>query len=78
MAPDNYFRMEGQSLWVRVGSAIRLDGDEVTLAEIYRDAGYSTAAFISNSMLQRRVGLDAGFDHYDDDLPERSQPFGYL
>jgi arylsulfatase A-like enzyme len=48
----------------------RLDGEE-TLALRLRAAGYATAAFIGNMVLQRRVGLDAGFDVYDDELPRR-------
>ena len=48
-----------------------------TLASVFRDAGYDTAAFISNSIIQSRVGLDAGFDVYDDALPdsERNRPY---
>jgi arylsulfatase A-like enzyme len=41
-----------------------------TLAESFREAGYVTAAFVSNVMLKRLSGLDSGFDHYDDELPE--------
>jgi len=48
----------------------RLDGQE-TLAERLHTAGYATAAFIGNMVLQRRIGLDAGFDVYDDELPVR-------
>jgi arylsulfatase len=50
-----------------------------TLASVFRDAGYDTAAFISNSIIRRRVGLDAGFDVYDDALPdsERNRPYAF-
>jgi arylsulfatase A-like enzyme/Tfp pilus assembly protein PilF len=41
-----------------------------TLAETLRAAGWSTAAFVSGFPLQRLFGLDRGFDHYDDALPE--------
>jgi len=41
-----------------------------TLAESLRGAGRATAAFISGYPLQRLFGLDRGFDHYDDSLPE--------
>jgi arylsulfatase A-like enzyme/Tfp pilus assembly protein PilF len=41
-----------------------------TLAETLRAAGWSTAAFVSGFPLQRLFGLDHGFDHYDDALPE--------
>jgi arylsulfatase A-like enzyme len=40
-----------------------------TLAEVLREAGYATGAFVSNFML----GFDRGFDHYDDTLPD-SEP----
>ena len=69
------------SRWVRDHSigyhngSTRL-GDEVTLAALLSEAGYDTAAFVGNSMLRRRVGLDRGFAVYDDTLPdaERNRP----
>ena len=39
-----------------------------TLAELLRDAGYDTGAFIGNMLLHSRSGLNRGFDVYDDDL----------
>ena len=45
-------------------------GDEPTLASRLARGRLQTAAFVSNSMLRRRIGLDAGFDHYDDALPD--------
>jgi len=45
-----------------------VDDDRVLLAECLRDAGYSTAAFISGYPLKRRFGLAQGFDLYDDDM----------
>ncbi|MEN8162696.1 MAG: sulfatase-like hydrolase/transferase [Acidobacteriota bacterium] len=45
-----------------------LDEKRVVLAERLRDAGFSTAAFVSGYPLKRRFGLARGFDHYDDDL----------
>jgi choline-sulfatase len=41
----------------------------VTLASILKLHGYATAAFIGSNMLDRRFGLDKGFDDYD-------SPFG--
>jgi len=41
----------------------------VTLASILRSHGYRTAAFIGSNMLDRRFGLDQGFEEYD-------SPFG--
>lgn len=61
------------SRWVRAHSvrsfngSTRLEGHP-TLAERFREAGYDTAAFVSNFVLQRRSGLDAGFELYDDAL----------
>ena len=41
--------------------------DEVTtLAEVLRDAGYETAAFVGAKPVSRSLGLDQGFLRYDD------------
>lgn len=45
--------------------------DRPTLATTFRSAGYRTAAFVAAYVLNRRFGLDAGFDDYDD---ERRRP----
>lgn len=37
-----------------------------TLARGYREAGYKTGAFVGAYVLNRRFGLDDGFDTYDD------------
>ena len=37
-----------------------------SVAELMRSRGYRTAAFVSSFVLDRRFGLDRGFDHYDD------------
>jgi len=63
------------SRWVRDHSIGFRNGgtrltDEPTLAERFADAGWETAAFIGNSMLRRRVGLDRGFAVFDDELPD--------
>ncbi len=47
--------------------ATRLEGT-ATLAQVFRDAGFATAAFVGNLLLQRRTGFDTGFDVYDDEL----------
>ena len=41
----------------------------VTLASILRSHGYKTAAFVGSNILERRCGLDQGFEEYD-------SPFG--
>lgn len=40
-----------------------------TLAEVLRDSGYSTGAFVSGYPLRALFGLDRGFDRYEDRLP---------
>jgi arylsulfatase A-like enzyme/tetratricopeptide (TPR) repeat protein len=42
--------------------------DVTTLAERVRARGWRTAAFVSAAVLERRYGLDQGFEVYDDDL----------
>lgn len=41
----------------------------VTLAHRFKQAGYTTGAFVSSFVLRRQIGLDRGFDTYDDRLP---------
>jgi len=48
---------------------IRLDETLEILAERFGSAGYDTAAFIGNFVLNKSVGLDRGFDLYDDEFP---------
>jgi choline-sulfatase len=40
-----------------------------TLARMLKAAGYDTAAFVGAFVLDRRFGLAAGFDTYDDQIP---------
>jgi len=46
----------------------RLALENVTLAEILRDAGYTTAAIVGSFPLAAVFQLDQGFDHYDDEF----------
>ncbi|MBI4514365.1 MAG: sulfatase [Deltaproteobacteria bacterium] len=48
-----------------------LSPEASTLAELCREAGLRTAAVVSNAVLMRPLGLDQGFDSYDDDLEDR-------
>ncbi len=38
-----------------------------TLAEMFRDAGWSTAAFVRNAQLRRGLGFEQGFELYQDE-----------
>jgi arylsulfatase A-like enzyme len=57
-----------QSTGARNGDT-RLEG-QPTVAERFAAAGWRTGAFIGNVVLQRRSGLDRGFEHYDERLPQ--------
>jgi arylsulfatase A-like enzyme len=54
-----------------------LTGNHVTLAEILKENGFQTGAFVGSFILDSMFGLDQGFDVYDDDvtgeigIPER-------
>jgi arylsulfatase A-like enzyme/Tfp pilus assembly protein PilF len=50
---------------VRLNNTEILPGDNVTLAEILREAGYQTAAFVSGFPLDAKFGVNQGFDTYD-------------
>lgn len=43
----------------------QLGPDALTLAEVLKSQGYRTAAFVGGFVLDRRFGLDQGFDVYD-------------
>jgi arylsulfatase A-like enzyme len=53
---------------VRVNGLFRLPDSALTLAEWLRDAGWSSAAFVSGFPLDPRFRADQGFDHYDADF----------
>lgn len=48
----------------------RLAEDRYTLAELLKDAGYTTGAIVSSFVLDSQFNLDQGFDTYDDDFRE--------
>jgi arylsulfatase A-like enzyme/tetratricopeptide (TPR) repeat protein len=50
---------------VRLNNGERLAESNLTLAEILRDAGYRTAAFVGAFPLDADFGLNQGFDTYD-------------
>ena len=44
---------------------------EPSLAELFQEKGFSTAAFVSLGVLQSQFALDHGFDLYDDEMPSK-------
>ena len=62
---------------VRNNGSYALAPDKVTLAEVLKDKGYSTAAFVASFSVDSRFGLDQGFDRYDDDF-QAGSPFKAL
>jgi len=44
----------------------------LTLAEYLKGKGYATGAFVGSYVLDSRIGLNQGFDIYDDHMPDRS------
>ncbi len=54
-----------RSTGVRFGSD-RVPDHVVTLAELCKEAGFTTAAFLSSSVLNQTFGLNQGFDVYND------------
>jgi len=46
-------------------NGIALGPDHETVAERLRAAGFATGAVVASFALERRFGLDQGFDHYD-------------
>jgi arylsulfatase A-like enzyme/tetratricopeptide (TPR) repeat protein len=51
---------------VRDNGSFRLPDESRTLTEVFRAAGYRTAAFVGSFALDSRFGLDQGFELYDD------------
>jgi arylsulfatase A-like enzyme/Tfp pilus assembly protein PilF len=54
----------------RANGTFRLAAEQTTLAEILEPHGYACGAFVAAHVLDRRYGLDQGFDLYDDDLSQ--------
>lgn len=57
------------STGVRNNGTFVVPEEETTLAEVLKQAGFRTGAIVAAFPLQRRYGLDQGFDVYDDELP---------
>lgn len=57
---------------VRNNGKYLLPPPAVTMAEIFKTAGYATAAFVASFILDSRFGLDQGFDDYGDRMDDAS------
>jgi len=64
-----------QNHGVRNNGMFTVPEDVESLAEVYAREGYATGAFISAEVLNRKYGLNKGFDVFDDDLT-RSRKLG--
>lgn len=51
---------------VRLNGTTALSQEQVTLAEVFSEAGYQTGAFVAAFVLDGRWGLNQGFGKYDD------------
>lgn len=62
---------------IKNNSPYYVSQDLTTLAEILKEKGYATAAFVGAFVLDSRFGLDQGFDLYDDqyETPEYLKPY---
>jgi len=54
----------------RYNGVFQVQPEATTLAELLSGQGYTTGAFVSAFVLDRRFGLDQGFSHYDDTLDQ--------
>ena len=50
-------------------NGMRMSDGPATLATVLRDQGWATGAFVAAFPLDRRFGLDRGFDRYGDRMP---------
>jgi arylsulfatase A-like enzyme/cytochrome c-type biogenesis protein CcmH/NrfG len=53
-------------------NGMRVDGNVPALANVLSAAGFKTAAFVAAFPLDRRFGLDSGFESYSDQMPRGS------
>jgi arylsulfatase A-like enzyme/Flp pilus assembly protein TadD len=53
---------------VRDNGLFTLPDERTTLAEVFRENGWATAAAVASFPLTRRFGLDQGFDFFDDQI----------
>jgi arylsulfatase A-like enzyme/Tfp pilus assembly protein PilF len=63
---------------VRDNVGYRLDDSKTTLAEVLKQRGFQTGAFVGSYVLDSRFGLGQGFDAYDDHFNPEKNPDGFL
>jgi arylsulfatase A-like enzyme/Tfp pilus assembly protein PilF len=63
---------------VRDNGTFVLSDQFTTLAEVFSDHGYATAAFIATFVMDSRFGLAQGFEVYSDDMAPDSQKSAFL
>ena len=63
---------------VRANGTYVLSDKALTLAEILKDAGYSTHGIVSAEVLNRRYNLSQGFDEYNDELWDEDNPKTFM
>jgi tetratricopeptide (TPR) repeat protein len=57
-------------------NGIPLPSDAVTLAAVLKNSGYATGAFVASFVLDRRFGLNQGFDVYEGPIDVHNQITG--
>lgn len=60
-----------RELGVRDNARNALGPEHPTLAEVFKEKGYRTGAFVAAFVLDSQFGLDRGFDIYSDDMDDR-------
>lgn len=63
---------------VRENAGFKLDPKFPTVATMLRPLGYATGAFVGAFPLDRRFGLDQGFDVYDDNYGKGAAPAHFV
>jgi arylsulfatase A-like enzyme/Flp pilus assembly protein TadD len=63
---------------LRDNSGYRLPAGARTAASLFRQAGYTTGAFVAAFPLHSRFGLNEGFDVYDDHFGETRDPTEFV
>ncbi len=57
---------------VRQNFGHTLSGDADTIAELFQESGYATAGVIGSILLSRRMGIDQGFEYFNDEFSQEN------